>query len=90
MAKVLRPWAQYDRDQFDDQYTDRGIGCTCFISPPCGYCTHPGHPLSQEDDEFWYDDERVLVTLGNLADGINAEPVPNLPISKAEHAMQTY
>lgn len=29
-------------------------GCTCFISPPCNYCTHPGHPISlAESPELW-------------------------------------
>lgn len=29
-------------------------GCTCFISPPCNYCTHPGHPISlAEAPEYW-------------------------------------
>lgn len=31
----------------------RDSGCTCFISPPCGYCTHPGNPLNLEDANCW-------------------------------------
>lgn len=41
--------AQADRDDFES----RDSGCTCFISPPCGHCTHPGNPHNQEDDECW-------------------------------------
>lgn len=47
--RVLTPEAQAERDQFDLEVADRG--CTCFISPPCGYCTHPGNPRNQEEDE---------------------------------------
>lgn len=32
----------------------RNEGCTCFISAPCSYCTHPGHPIAiEETDEYW-------------------------------------
>lgn len=56
-VKQLTERAQRDRDSFeasDDEYgrlSDRG--CTCFLSPPCGWCTHPGNPLNQEEDEAW-------------------------------------
>lgn len=30
------------KEDFELTYSDRG--CTCFQSPPCGHCTHPGHP----------------------------------------------
>lgn len=34
-----------------------GSGCTCFISPPCGHCIHPGHPLNLEaTDDLWEED----------------------------------
>jgi hypothetical protein len=33
-----------------------GQGCTCFLSPPCEHCLHPGHPLALEaDDSLWYE-----------------------------------
>lgn len=43
--------AQADRDAFECEF--ERSGCTCFISPPCGHCMHPGHPLNQEADECW-------------------------------------
>ena len=49
LERVLTPEAQAERDDFDAEVADRG--CTCFISPPCGYCTHPGNPHNQEEDE---------------------------------------
>ena len=49
--KVLKDWAQADRDAFE-RLRDRR-GCTCFISAPCVCCMHPGHPLNQEEDDFW-------------------------------------
>ena len=49
--KVLKDWAQADRDAYEKLCDRRG--CHCFISAPCNCCTHPGHPLNQEEDEFW-------------------------------------
>lgn len=43
--------AQAEREDFISCFEDSG--CTCFISPPCSYCTHPGHPSGQEDDSCW-------------------------------------
>lgn len=49
---ILTPWAEDDALDF---YREYGLGnCSCFISPPCGSCTHPGNPLNQaETDECW-------------------------------------
>jgi len=41
--------AQADRDEFERLSWNRG--CTCFVSPPCSFCMHPGHPLNLEGDE---------------------------------------
>lgn len=46
--------AQAERDDFDDELADRG--CTCFISPPCSWCTHPGNPHNQDEDETCWQD----------------------------------
>jgi hypothetical protein len=43
--------AQADRDEFVSMSDERG--CSCHISPPCGYCTHPGNPANQEDPSCW-------------------------------------
>jgi hypothetical protein len=51
MERELTDEAQADRDAFDLKYWNSG--CTCFISPPCSYCTHPGNPLNQEGDECY-------------------------------------
>lgn len=61
MERKLTDEAQADRDQFDITFGDRG--CTCFISPPCSYCTHPGNPLNQEEDDFWIDDDAAQAAL---------------------------
>lgn len=35
-------------------YTHKlGAGCTCWSSPPCPSCLHPGNPLNQETDDCW-------------------------------------
>lgn len=50
---ILTPEAQAERDDFEAIYGIDG-GCYCFISPPCGYCTHPGNPSNQEEgDDCW-------------------------------------
>lgn len=52
VGMILSPDAQSDRDEFDADFSDRG--CTCFISPPCSFCVHPGNPRNQEEsDECW-------------------------------------
>lgn len=54
MTRELTPEAEAEREQFEHEYGD--AGCTCFISPPCGWCTHPGNPHNQEEDETaWCD-----------------------------------
>lgn len=51
--RELTSGAQEDRDEFDSDYGHLSC-CSCHISPPCGYCTHPGNPDNQEeDDECW-------------------------------------
>lgn len=50
MDKQLTPEAQADRDDFDSDYGHSGC-CSCHIFPPCGFCTHPGNPLNQDEDE---------------------------------------
>jgi len=49
---VLTEEADNDRAEFLSDYADGG--CSCFISPPCSYCVHPGNPNNQvEDDNCW-------------------------------------
>lgn len=32
-------------------------GCSCHIAPPCGLCTHEGHPVCiEETPELWEKD----------------------------------
>lgn len=52
MTRILKPEHQADRDDFVAKTYDGG-GCSCHISPPCGWCTHPGNPLNQEEDKFY-------------------------------------
>lgn len=49
-VRVLAPWAESELADFERSYS----GCTCFISPPCGSCVHPGNPSNLEDtDDAW-------------------------------------
>lgn len=44
--------AESEAAEFSSYFED--AGCSCFISPPCSHCTHPGNPLNlAEDDSAW-------------------------------------
>lgn len=50
--RQLTEEAEAERHEFERDYGNQG--CTCFLSPPCSFCTHPGNPMNQnEDDECW-------------------------------------
>lgn len=50
--KRLRAAHQSLADNFDANYAD--TGCCCHQNPPCGYCTHEGHPENlAETPEAW-------------------------------------
>lgn len=54
LGKVLTEEAEEMRADWELRYAD--TGCTCFISPPCSYCTHEGNPANQaEDESCWMD-----------------------------------
>jgi len=49
--------AEAENLEFIRRYGHDG-NCSCFISPPCGSCTHPGNPANQAEDEAcWEPDE---------------------------------
>ena len=47
--RMLTAEADAERADFDRGWADHG--CTCFKCPPCSYCTHPGNPRNQDEDE---------------------------------------
>ena len=50
--KRLKAEYQALANVFSNHY--EGVGCCCHHNPPCGYCTHPGHPESlAEVPEAW-------------------------------------
>ncbi|OHD28241.1 MAG: hypothetical protein A2Y38_25290 [Spirochaetes bacterium GWB1_59_5] len=52
-VRCLTPEAREARADFERRYASGG-GCSCHISPPCGYCTDPDNPANQdEDDSCW-------------------------------------
>lgn len=61
MTKQLTEQAENDRAEFYANYAYRG--CTCFQVAPCGYCTHPGNPLNQEEDETAWEVGPILETV---------------------------
>lgn len=73
----LTPEAQVDRDDFDSTYADRG--CTCFISPPCGACTHVGNPLNQAEDESCWQ----AISADALPEVVRAETGPFIGVDIA-------
>jgi len=49
--RVLTPEAEEDRASFNYAYF-LGHGCTCGVThAPCSWCTHPGNPQNQDEDE---------------------------------------
>lgn len=75
----LAEWAEEEYFAFSSEYERRG--CTCFISPPCGYCTHPGNPLNlEETDDAWVPDlvgaEGIALELLRALGGIGL-PITN-------------
>ena len=48
----LTPEAQLEREDFNAVY-DLYDGCSCHLSAPCGWCTHPGNPMNQNEPECW-------------------------------------
>lgn len=75
----LTDWAEAEADDFERSWADRG--CTCFISPPCSYCTHEGNPSNlAEDDDAWVmgygpgDEDEDEQKTGDSSDGCG-EPV---------------
>ena len=68
---VLKPEWQEVADDFFFSMRDRG--CSCFISPPCNYCTHEGNPANlDETDDAWESE---------LVGGIRDAQVPNALIN---------
>ena len=52
VERELVDWAQVELDDFESNY--KWGGCSCHISPPCGWCTHPGNPRNlAEADDAW-------------------------------------
>ena len=50
--KRLKAEYQELADDFEANY--EGVGCCCHQNPPCGYCTHEGHPENlAETPEAW-------------------------------------
>lgn len=49
--------------EFEKVWGDRG--CTCFISPPCAWCTHPDNPHNvHEEDDAWEREPKPIDYLG--------------------------
>lgn len=54
---------EIDIDNLTEEYQDLYLeflalyedsGCSCFVNPPCSFCTHEGNPLNIEGvDEAW-------------------------------------
>lgn len=60
MSRTLTLEAELDRERFDRNYRNRG--CDCFTGcAPCNWCTHPGNPINQEDDDKCWERETSAV-----------------------------
>ena len=75
--KVLNALGEELAYRFLNDFGDRGC-CSCFISPPCGYCTHEGNPdnLEYQDDvwqEVWDLDEACEQARKRLAEALDMD-----------------
>lgn len=56
-------------------YEGEGIGCSCHINPPCGYCTAPYGCIECEEPIEGYDgdgeDDALCAKCANINDGCN-------------------
>lgn len=71
--EMLTEAALNEYEMFLDQGFD-DAGCSCHISPPCPFCTHPGNPLNlMEDDSAWrdkkYDEDKLMDSIRRAAGG---------------------
>lgn len=76
----LTEWAQAERDDFEDKYGSEG-SCSCHLYPPCGSCTHPGNPRSQEEDDGAWEVD------GPVVRAAESDP-PKLPANPPEEWFQ--
>lgn len=83
MGKVLKDWAQAERDQFDSELS--GGNCSCHIAPPCGSCTHPGNPLNQAEDEDCWEWETIAEILDEMEMGARAAIAKTIDASISKH-----
>jgi hypothetical protein len=54
--KLVRHSLKKEYKEYSDMFNINMLdsGCTCFIRPPCPYCTHEGNPLNlNENDDAW-------------------------------------
>lgn len=60
-SRELKPEFAELLSEFKGLFADRG--CTCFISPPCGHCTHEGNPANlDETPEAWQEIQFRLIS----------------------------
>lgn len=65
VSRTLTPEAGQERDHFMDRYGDDC--CSCHLTPPCGYCLHPGNPNNQaEDDACWVEAPAMFRAVGDF------------------------
>lgn len=63
-SRTLTPEAGADRDDF--ALISNYGSCSCHINPPCGYCTHPGNPMNQDEDaECWVETPSMFRAIGD-------------------------
>lgn len=56
----LLPWAQKEAESFQNAFEDHS--CTCFLSAPCNFCTHPGNPMNlEETEDAWGTTSEVML-----------------------------
>ena len=89
MGLVLTPEGELLEAQFKSIF--RWGGCSCFISPSCGYCTHPGNPLNLEGDpEVWMEEWEGFVVMESRARQVVADVIERATIHHLKEMKERY
>ena len=89
MGRVLTPDGEFLEAEFESIFG--WSGCSCFISPLCGYCTHLGNPLNLEcTPEVWMEEWEGFDVMESRAKQVVADVVEHATIRHLKEMKEMY